>query len=178
MDHTAPSTTICLPHRPYRFPSFIFIFLKSRVYIYTYLHLSVSSISSELPYPFPLFLPYCHRLLSQLPPAHFPHISHFPDKNISQKQNGSYGRLTLCASMALADIWAMCWKSNSSASSSLGSTIKKKDSSTQTGGMEFESDWTKHRKSSAFTAQAIRSATSFMPWSCKISRSEGFHEYL
>ncbi|KAJ0095291.1 hypothetical protein Patl1_16923 [Pistacia atlantica] len=34
--------------------------------------------------------------------------------------------------------------------------------------MEYESDWTKHRKSSAFTAQVIRSATSFMPWSCKM----------
>ncbi|CDP13330.1 unnamed protein product [Coffea canephora] len=81
--------------------------------------------------------------------------------------------------MALAGIWAMCGKSNSSGGSSLDSTIKKKDISTQRGGMEFESDWTKHCwKSSAFTAQAIRSATSFMPWSCKISRNEGFHEYL
>jgi hypothetical protein len=45
-------------------------------------------------------------------------------------------------------------------------------------GMEFESDWTKHRKSSAFTAQVIRSATSFMPWSCRIPIGEGYHEFL
>ncbi|KAL3501028.1 hypothetical protein ACH5RR_035477 [Cinchona calisaya] len=80
--------------------------------------------------------------------------------------------------MDLAGIWAMCGKNNSSGSSSLGTIIKQKDSKCRRGGMEFESDWTKHRKSSAFTAQAIRSATSFLPWSCKISRSEGFHEFL
>lgn len=74
-------------------------------------------------------------------------------------------------------IWAMCGKSSSSGRSGLGCTIKQKDSRIQRRGMEFESDWTTHRKSSAFTAQAIRSATSFMPWSCKISRNEGFHEF-
>lgn len=45
-------------------------------------------------------------------------------------------------------------------------------------GMEFESDWMKHRKSSAFTAQVLCSATSFMAWSCRIPISEGFHEFL
>lgn len=45
-------------------------------------------------------------------------------------------------------------------------------------GMEYESDWTKHKKSSAFTAQVIRSATSFMHWSCKMPIGDGFHEYL
>ncbi|KAF8018452.1 hypothetical protein BT93_H3363 [Corymbia citriodora subsp. variegata] len=45
-------------------------------------------------------------------------------------------------------------------------------------GMEFESDWTKHRKTSAYAALAIRSATSFMPWSCKIPIAEGYHEFL
>ena len=44
--------------------------------------------------------------------------------------------------------------------------------------MEFESDWTKHRKSSAYTALVIRSATSFMPWSCRIPIGEGYHEFL
>lgn len=51
-------------------------------------------------------------------------------------------------------------------------------SKNKTSGMEFESDWTKHRKSSAFTAQVIRSATSFMPWSCKIPIGDGYHEFL
>lgn len=45
-------------------------------------------------------------------------------------------------------------------------------------GMEFESDWTKHRKSSILTAQAIRSATAFMPWSRKIPIGEGYHEFF
>ena len=45
-------------------------------------------------------------------------------------------------------------------------------------GMDFESDWTRHRKSSAFAAQVIRSATSFMPWSCRIPISKGYHEFL
>lgn len=45
-------------------------------------------------------------------------------------------------------------------------------------GMDFESDWTRHRKSSPFAAQVIRSATSFMPWSCRIPISEGYHEFL
>lgn len=44
--------------------------------------------------------------------------------------------------------------------------------------MESESDWTKHKKSSAYTAQVIRSATSFMPWSCRIPIGEGFYEFL
>lgn len=51
-------------------------------------------------------------------------------------------------------------------------------SKSRTSGMEFESDWTKHRKSLAFTAQVIRSATSFMPWSCKIPIGDGYHEFL
>lgn len=51
-------------------------------------------------------------------------------------------------------------------------------SNNRTSGMEFESDWTKHRKSLAFTAQVIRSATSFMPWSCKIPIGDGYHEFL
>lgn len=45
-------------------------------------------------------------------------------------------------------------------------------------GMAYESDWTKHRKSLAFTAQVIRSATSFMPWSCRIPIGDGYHEFL
>ncbi|KAE8647234.1 hypothetical protein Csa_019002, partial [Cucumis sativus] len=45
-------------------------------------------------------------------------------------------------------------------------------------GMDFESDWTRHVKSSAFAAPVIRSATSFMRWSCRIPISEGYHEFL
>lgn len=44
--------------------------------------------------------------------------------------------------------------------------------------MESESDWTKHKNSSAYTAQVIRSTTSFMPWSCRIPIGEGFYEFL
>ncbi|CAL8993731.1 unnamed protein product [Prunus brigantina] len=44
--------------------------------------------------------------------------------------------------------------------------------------MEFESDWTKYRKLPAYTAHVMRSATSFMPWSCKIPIGDGYHEFL
>lgn len=45
-------------------------------------------------------------------------------------------------------------------------------------GMEYESDWTRHYKSSALTANVIRSATSFIPWSLKVPIGDGFHEFL
>ncbi|KAF7813614.1 F-box/kelch-repeat protein isoform B [Senna tora] len=57
-------------------------------------------------------------------------------------------------------------------------TSKRNYCGSRTSVMEFESDWTKHRKSSAYTAQVIRSATSFMPWSCRIPIGEGYHEFL
>ncbi|KAK7368442.1 hypothetical protein VNO80_10468 [Phaseolus coccineus] len=44
--------------------------------------------------------------------------------------------------------------------------------------MELQSDWIKHRKSSSYTAHVIRSATSFMPWSCRIPIGEGYYEFL
>lgn len=45
-------------------------------------------------------------------------------------------------------------------------------------GMEFESDWTRHKKSSAFTTQVISTATSCMHWCHKIRISKGYHEFL
>lgn len=51
-------------------------------------------------------------------------------------------------------------------------------SKSKTSGMEFESDWRKHKKSLAFTAEVIRSATFFMPWSCRIPIGDGYHEFL
>lgn len=82
--------------------------------------------------------------------------------------------------MAYSGIWAMC-----EGGYSLGSlrnnwqkTSKKDHCGSKTTVMEFESDWTKHRKSSAHTAQVIRSATSSMPWSCRIPIGEGFYEFL
>lgn len=51
-------------------------------------------------------------------------------------------------------------------------------------GMEFESDctsesdWTRHKKSSAFTTQVISAATSCMNWARKIPITEGYHEFL
>lgn len=58
------------------------------------------------------------------------------------------------------------------------SSKKQNYSRTSKSGMEFESDWTQHRKSLAFTALAIRFATSFMPWSSRIPINEGYHEFL
>lgn len=57
-------------------------------------------------------------------------------------------------------------------------TIGKNYRRSRTSVMEFESDWTKHRKSSAYTAHVIRPSTSFMPWSCRIPIGEGYHEFL
>lgn len=58
----------------------------------------------------------------------------------------------------------------------IGRTAKNNQSSNLTTGMGIESSWTRHRKSSAFTAEVIRSATNFMAWSLKIPLSEGYHE--
>lgn len=57
-------------------------------------------------------------------------------------------------------------------------TSEKNNCRSRTTVMELESDWIKHRNSSTFTAQVIRSATSFMPWSCRIPIGEGFYEFL
>ncbi|KAI4343376.1 hypothetical protein L6164_010732 [Bauhinia variegata] len=82
--------------------------------------------------------------------------------------------------MAFSDILAMCEGRYNWCSSrySRQKTSKNNCCRSRTSAMEFESDWTKHRKSSAYTAQVIRSATSFMPWSCRIPIGEGYHEFL
>lgn len=84
--------------------------------------------------------------------------------------------------MAFADIWEMCGGINNSgkfeSDITLSRTTKKDYIRNETTGMEFESDWTRHRKSSALTTHLIRSATSFMPWSRKIPIGEGYHEFL
>ncbi|XWS34584.1 hypothetical protein CRYUN_Cryun21dG0050700 [Craigia yunnanensis] len=82
--------------------------------------------------------------------------------------------------MALTDIWAMCVQSNGyrGVQRTLPSATGSNYSKSRASGMEYESDWTKHRVSSAFTAQVIRSATSLMPWCCKIPIGDGFHEFL
>ncbi|XVF85244.1 hypothetical protein PTKIN_Ptkin17bG0102300 [Pterospermum kingtungense] len=82
--------------------------------------------------------------------------------------------------MAFTDIWEMCGQRNRyigvqrTLDSATGSNFTKSRAS----GMEYESDWTKHRVSSAFTALVIRSAISPMPWCCKIPIGDGFHEFL
>ncbi|ESW35739.1 hypothetical protein PHAVU_001G260700 [Phaseolus vulgaris] len=84
--------------------------------------------------------------------------------------------------MAYSGIWAMCEGGYSLGNlvNNLQKRIKKNLSGSRIiTVMEFESDWTKHRKSSAHTAQVIRSATSFtMPWSRRIPIVEGFYEFL
>ncbi|PPD98295.1 hypothetical protein GOBAR_DD04673 [Gossypium barbadense] len=89
--------------------------------------------------------------------------------------NGSYWGLKLLNFMALRVIWEMCGHRNGyrGVGKALQSSTGKRAF-----GMEYESDWTKNRVSSAFTAQVIRSATSLMPWSCKIPIGDGFHEFL
>jgi len=82
--------------------------------------------------------------------------------------------------MALTDIWAMFGARDNfgGLNNTFHRRTRRNFSKSKTFGMAFESDWTKHRKSSAFTAQVIRSATSFMPWSCRIPIGEGYHEFL
>ncbi|KAG8639994.1 hypothetical protein MANES_13G018350v8 [Manihot esculenta] len=74
--------------------------------------------------------------------------------------------------MALTEIWAMCGASD------YFRGLRNRSYKSRISGMEYESDWTRHRKSSAFTAQEIRSATPFMPWSCRISIGDSYHEFL
>ncbi|XVE74793.1 hypothetical protein DITRI_Ditri12bG0046800 [Diplodiscus trichospermus] len=82
--------------------------------------------------------------------------------------------------MAFTDIWAMCGQRNGyrGVQRTLRSAIVSNYSKSRASGMEYESDWAMHRVSSAFTAQVIRSATSLMPWCCKIPIGDGFHEFL
>ncbi|WRX15010.1 hypothetical protein QQP08_007497 [Theobroma cacao] len=78
------------------------------------------------------------------------------------------------------NIWAMCQQRSSyrGVQGTLHSAAGSNYSKSRASGMEYESDWMKHRISSAFTTQVIRSATSFMPWCCKIPIGDGFHEFL
>ncbi|PIN05602.1 hypothetical protein CDL12_21850 [Handroanthus impetiginosus] len=73
-------------------------------------------------------------------------------------------------------------KNNSSGKFEFGVNVaglkKPNSSKTSKSVMEFEYDWTKHRKSLPFTAQVIWFATYFRAWSCRISISEGFREFL
>ncbi|KAI3733364.1 hypothetical protein L6452_12807 [Arctium lappa] len=83
--------------------------------------------------------------------------------------------------MALAD-WSLYWVRSKSENFELGAIRGGRKtgnySRNRTIGMEFESDWTRHKKSSAFTTQVISTATSCMHWPRKILISEGYHEFL
>ncbi|KAK6922398.1 hypothetical protein RJ641_012905 [Dillenia turbinata] len=78
--------------------------------------------------------------------------------------------------------WAMSIGRKNSGSSQVGNTLfrarNRKYLNNVVCGMEFDSDWTRHKKSLAHTALVIRPATSFMAWSCKIPIGDGFHEFL
>lgn len=82
--------------------------------------------------------------------------------------------------MGLSGTWAMSEGKSTSGNLILGIVWLTKLNYSRVGdsGMDFESDWAKHRKSLAFTAQEIRFTISFMPWSCRIPISEGFYEFL
>ncbi|BFG16133.1 hypothetical protein CerSpe_024070 [Prunus speciosa] len=97
--------------------------------------------------------------------------STFPDQviiNLSWIHGSNWG-LKPAKFMALTDTWAMRGGTYKLGSNYFGS---------RTFVMEFESDWTKHRKLPAYTAHVMRSATSFMPWSCRIPIGDGYHEFL
>lgn len=104
------------------------------------------------------------------------HISDFQFLSIFKWK--SWGA-NLASSMALTGILAMhIERGNSIKLQSITHTAISSKYKREFSGMDFESDWTRHRKSSAFAAQVIRSATSFMPWSCRIPISKGYHEFL
>ncbi|GMI87701.1 hypothetical protein HRI_002439400 [Hibiscus trionum] len=96
------------------------------------------------------------------------------------RRNGSYWGLKLLNFMALRDIRAMFGEKNGyiGVGKTLQGVTVDNYSKRRVFGMEYESDWTKNRLSSALTAQVIRSATSLMPWCCKIPIGDGFHEFL
>lgn len=86
----------------------------------------------------------------------------------------------MLSSMALTGIWQMCGRRDSvkGLKNTLHRTIGRNYFETKISVMEYASDWTKHRKSLAFTGHVIRSTTSSMPWSCEIIIGDGFHEFL
>lgn len=90
--------------------------------------------------------------------------------------------LSLIDPLMIVGIWEMSEGKSTSGNLILGIVFvgptKLNYSIVSESGMDFESDWENHRKSLAFTAQEIRFATSFMPWSCRIPISEGFYEFL
>ncbi|KAK8567610.1 hypothetical protein V6N13_105567 [Hibiscus sabdariffa] len=105
----------------------------------------------------------------------------FQDQGDSRcHRNGSYWGLKLLNFMALRDIRVRFGEKNGyiGVGKSLRGAKVDNYSKRRAFGMEHESDWTKNRLSLAFTAQVIRSATSLMPWCCKIPIGDGFHEFL
>lgn len=82
--------------------------------------------------------------------------------------------------MALTDIRAMFGVGNCyiGLEKGLHRTTRTNGLKNGTSGMDYKSDWTKHKKSSAFAAQEIRPASSLMSWCCKIPIGDGFHEFL
>ncbi|KAJ8563132.1 hypothetical protein K7X08_031584 [Anisodus acutangulus] len=84
--------------------------------------------------------------------------------------------------MALEGIWEMLEITENlrkiESGISKGLRVNKVNRRTRRIGMEFDSDLATHRESLTITAQVITSANSFIPWSSKISISEGYHEFL
>lgn len=82
--------------------------------------------------------------------------------------------------MALADIWATSAGKNASGNFKFGIDLvgASKPNYCMRVGMEFEHDWTKHRKPMPFTAHLIRFAALLMAWSCRIPILEGYREFI
>ncbi|KAL6186349.1 hypothetical protein ACLB2K_042469 [Fragaria x ananassa] len=82
--------------------------------------------------------------------------------------HGSYRRLKPAKYMALTDTQAVCGGTNNSETNYSWS---------RSFVMELQPDCTKHRKLPAYTAHVMRSATFFLPWSCKMI-GDGYNEFL
>lgn len=90
----------------------------------------------------------------------------------------SYGFLShVCY---LLDIWAIRAGKNTAGNFKFGINLidASKPNYSRRVGMEFEHDWTEHRKPMPFTAHLIRFAAFFMAWSCRIPMIEGYHEFI
>lgn len=81
----------------------------------------------------------------------------------------------------MADNWAMCGRSNDSATIRGGIQFygtSEKDIISDSFGMANGLDWTNNRRSSVHKPFLINFAASFIHWSRKIPISDGYHEFL
>ncbi|KAK1403201.1 hypothetical protein POM88_002806 [Heracleum sosnowskyi] len=105
-----------------------------------------------------------------------------PPSGDALRYNGSSRGINFVSYMALTDIQAVCSETNNTVYFELGlasgRTINNNYIKSNGVGMEFELIWTKHRKPSSLKAQLTCTAKPFIPWHCRIPKSDEYHEFL